>query len=163
MSASNELHLMNLMCTVRGRFKALLKAIQDAGYETIITSSYRSDAHQRKLFQKYKAQKSGRAAKNSKHPLRIAIDINLKKGDKYWRKTTTRDKWVATGVPLLAKGLGFRWGGDFSGNYDPVHFDLGNDFIINKITGEIESVMPASFNTTIQCLVEDFLKQYSKQ
>jgi hypothetical protein len=45
-----------------------------------------------------------------------------------FQKVTLEDnlsKWMATGVPQLAKSIGFLWGGDsFSGSYDPVHFQL---------------------------------------
>ncbi len=162
MSSANELHIMNLMCTVRDRFNDLTKKINESGYEVILTSSYRTSAEQKKLYNAYKNQSGGRAAKSSKHTLKIAVDLNLKKNGVLLKKSSSREEWEASGIPAIAKNMGFRWGGDFIGNYDPVHFDLGNDFTVNNLTGELENVNPTANNMTFQCYIEDFLKHFAK-
>lgn len=162
MSSANNNHIISLMCLTRSRFAELVQHIEDSGYEVIITSSYRTSEKQQELYKQLKNQENGRAAKKSKHEYGIAIDINLKKGSKLWKKSTAKSEWEATGVPGLAKKLGFRWGGDFSGNFDPVHFDLGKDFSVNKLTGALESVTTGSEDIAFSCKIESFFRQYVK-
>jgi len=32
--------------------------------------------------------------------------------------------WKSSGIVDMAKDMGFKWGGDFSGYHDPIHFYL---------------------------------------
>ncbi|CAN5588082.1 hypothetical protein BH23BAC1_BH23BAC1_25550 [soil metagenome] len=162
MATAKESHLTSLMCITQGRFAKLIKEIEKAGYEVIITSSYRSTEKQLELYNKLKGQKNGRAAKKSKHEHGIAVDINLKKKDKYWRKNTSKQEWEKTGVPKIAKDLGFRWGGDFSNNYDPIHFDLSKDFSTNKLSGELEAITQVPADIAFYCKVKNFYRHYYK-
>lgn len=118
--------LNNLSFFAKTRFTDLINKINASGYYVIITSGYRSFQKQADLKKKY----PGRAASagGSKHNFGLAIDINIvhiQTGRQYGLKTSAQ-AWYGTGIPQLAKSLGFRWGGDsFGKNYDPVHFDLG--------------------------------------
>lgn len=159
--ATNQTHLASLMCMTRSNFSELVKEIEALGYEVIITSAFRSQAHQKKLYEELKKEKGGRAAKRSNHGLGMAIDLNLKKDGKWWKKATSKSEWESTGVPTLAKSLGFRWGGDFATNYDPVHFDMKNRVTENKLKGELKTFSP-SFDRIFYCQVEGFYRQYLK-
>ena len=130
-TAQQYAYLRKLNPKGRKRFKEFIKAIEDnLGYSVIITSGYRT-------FEKQQQLKddgiSPVGAGRSFHNYGLAIDINLLKLGQYVKMGSSRQKWLNTGVPQLAEGLGFRWGGDFSGYYDPVHFDLGNDYNINEL------------------------------
>ncbi|MFZ1527838.1 MAG: M15 family metallopeptidase [Ferruginibacter sp.] len=63
---------------------------------------------------------------SSKHVLGLAIDLNLYSTYtlQYIRKSDSREKWIATGVPAIAKRFGLKWGGDFKNYHDPVHFEI---------------------------------------
>lgn len=157
-----EGHLSSLMCIVRDRFETLISAIEERGYTVIVTSSYRSAAKQAELYKDKSMHKSSIAKPGkSQHQVRIAIDINIKKDGKQWMKGTKKQDWEATGIPELAKNLGFRWGGNFS-KYDPVHFDLKDDFSANKLSGELSYNRTVPLSTGLTCLVEDFLKRFTK-
>ncbi|GIV32656.1 MAG: hypothetical protein KatS3mg031_0191 [Chitinophagales bacterium] len=121
-------HLQQLHPAVRDRFARLIHAWQQAGWKVIITSSYRSLDKQRRI-----ARSSPVAAQGlSWHNFGMAIDVNLLKGVTWLRMASPKATWLASGVVDTAKQMGFRWGGDFS-NYDPVHFDTGNDFDRQKL------------------------------
>jgi len=162
MSTQNENHLANLMCVNRNLFIELIKRIETLGYEVIITSSYRSPAKQKELFEKLKNEKSGRAGKKSKHTLRIAIDLNLKKGKTWWKKSTSKEEWIETGVPRLAKEHGFIWGGDFINNYDPIHFELKDHLATNQLAREFENLDDINVIHSIRCTIESFVNTYVK-
>lgn len=60
-------------------------------------------------------------------------DINATNGTSYLRKASSKEAWEATGIPNIARDMGIRWGGDFKTYYDPVHFDLGNDYDVKHL------------------------------
>lgn len=93
-----------------------------AGYKLVITSTYRTVQKQTELYATNpKAAKPG----TSPHNLGVALDINILPqfvlGDKL-TMSTSKAKWIASGVVDIAQSSGFRWGGTFE-KYDPVHFD----------------------------------------
>lgn len=59
----------------------------------------------------------------SKHNLGTACDFNTTIGNKTYTSRDDKSTWEDSGVPSMIKSLGLRWGGDFSNNYDPIHFD----------------------------------------
>lgn len=103
----------------------LLKMIMSKGYNAIVTSGHRT--FQDQVVQKKKNPKNA-APGLSTHNYGLAIDINLQKGTSFWKKKDTKEKWLETGIPQIAKEMGLRWGGDaFAGYHDPVHFDIPLD------------------------------------
>ena len=103
-------------------FEALFKAIEkETAYRVLVTSGYRSYEDQVLL----KKQNSKNATPGrSPHQYKRAMDINLISVNGLIRKSDSKETWIATGVPQLAKERGFRWGGDFKTYHDPVHFEL---------------------------------------
>lgn len=106
--------------SVRKKFRKLLRFAKKRGYTVIITSGYRSFKKQNQLYERN--SKNARAGL-SMHNYGLAIDINLRKNGRWWRKSTPINEWKATGIPAYAKGLGMEWGGDFKTYRDPVHFE----------------------------------------
>lgn len=103
-------------------FEHLISEIQKKGYKVVITSSYRDFKHQVRL---KKQNKSNATPGHSPHNYGLAIDINIiSPTGKWFKKATSKQQWMKTGIPQLAKSLGFRWGGDFKSYHDPVHFDV---------------------------------------
>lgn len=87
------------------------KLIQQAslmGYEVTFGETYRPPETAALFAQQ------GKGSKNSLHPLRLAIDLNLFKNGKYLDSTEAHrplgEWWEALGVRL---GLPLRWGGRF--------------------------------------------------
>jgi len=113
---------LNQMGAQEDEFRSLFKEIEaQTAYRVLVTSGFRSNKAQARLHkQNSKNAKPGR----SKHNHRLAMDINLVKFGQIVRKADSKELWLSTGVPQLAKDKGFRWGGDFRGYHDPVHFEL---------------------------------------
>lgn len=90
------------------------------GYTPILTSGYRSFGKQALLRrQDSRNAKPGR----SMHNYGLAFDANFQKGTTFLRKASSKEAWLASGIPQKAKALGLRWGGDFTGYPDHVHFE----------------------------------------
>ncbi len=105
-------------------FAELIQTIhRETPYLVYVTSGYRSTEHQRQL---YKVNSKNARPGTSPHEHRRAIDINLIGVRGYVRKADSKETWLKTGVPQIAKKLGFRWGGNFKYYHDPVHFDVRN-------------------------------------
>ena len=61
---------------------------------------------------------------SSYHNYGLAFDFNAwTKSGAHFSTSTSKASWEASGIPTIGKSLGLRWGGDFSNNYDPIHFD----------------------------------------
>lgn len=135
-----EVVIQKLNPAVRQKFRSLITAIERLGYKVVLTSGYRDLEKQASL---KSDNKSNAKAGFSPHNYGIAIDLNLYKGGKHYKKATPRKEWEATGVPALAESMGFRWGGKFSGYEDNVHFDLANKYN----TAQLHTKAIAQFGT----------------
>lgn len=158
-SGNQNTHLLNkYQPTVRGRFIQLINTINQHGYKVIITSTKRTSEEQKALWLKSQNNTVLKAARpgHSLHERGLSIDLNLvsSSGTIITSRSTTvtinRNVWLSTGVPQLAKVLGFKWGGDsFTFNYDPVHFEI-----------EALSEKPETFT---QSIYEEFQKAVPTQ
>lgn len=129
----HEYFVEDLHPKVQDRFRELIRGIEKRGYDVILTSGYRSFKKQADL--KKKNPKNASPGR-SMHNYGLAIDLNLRKGTTLWRKKTSQEKWLMTGVPQLAEKLGFRWGGRFKSYHDPVHFSLAKDYSPKKLLAQ---------------------------
>lgn len=124
-----ELFISQLAPSAQPIFREFIRRVEALGYSVIITSAVRTFKNQ--------AGQGGDNARvgYSTHEYGLATDINLQKGTSYWRKSTPKSEWEATGVPAIARSLGMRWGGDFQSykGGDEVHFDLKDKYDINTL------------------------------
>ncbi|KKR29678.1 MAG: hypothetical protein UT61_C0025G0010 [Candidatus Woesebacteria bacterium GW2011_GWA1_39_8] len=124
LSKEQEYYLSELHPKYEDKFRNLVTEIQKKGYRVIITSGYRSFQKQAEL----KKQNPKNASPGlSTHNYGIAIDLSLQIGATIITKSNSIEKWLSTGVPQMAKKMGFFWGGDFKGYHDPVHFEIDLD------------------------------------
>jgi len=124
LSKEQEYFIKDLHPKAQDIFRKFIKLIEAKGYNVIINSGYRTFSEQSKL----KKENSKNATPGSSmHNYGFAIDINLQKGTGLWKKEDSDEHWLKTGVPQLAKELGLRWGGDYKGYQDAVHFDIAMD------------------------------------
>lgn len=103
-------------------FETFIKRVhQETTYTVYITSGYRSTEHQRRLY-----EEDDRNAKpgTSPHEFKRALDINLLSITGRIRKADSKETWMKTGIPQIAKEMGLRWGGNFKYYHDPVHFEV---------------------------------------
>ena len=106
-------------------FRTFIQQVKDElGYDCIITQSYRSIGRSNQLhFINSKNAIGGFSA----HNYGFAIDCNFIKNRITLMKATDTCIWHLSGIPQLAKEMGIRWGGDFNGYADRVHFDCLTD------------------------------------
>lgn len=113
------------------KFSKLIDRIEkETDYNVIITDGYRTFADQQK---EHEIDPRNPPAGDGFHVYGLAIDINATNGTSYLRKASSKEDWENSGIPNIAREMGFRWGGDFKTYYDPVHFDLGNDYDSNHL------------------------------
>lgn len=119
-------YFMDLHPAHADQFEKFTQRVEDeTDYTLIYTSGYRSFAEQEKLYnQNNQNAKPG----YSMHNYGMAIDINATNGTNYLSKSDTKVDWESSGIPAIAKDMGFTWGGDFKTYHDPVHIGLDGKY-----------------------------------
>jgi|TARA_R110000787_G_scaffold96592_3_gene200041 hypothetical protein len=130
--------LRKLNPKAKAKLKKFIKRVQDElGYQVVLTSGYRTFAEQESL---YNNGKTTSQAGDSFHNYGMAIDINAVKLGAWLRMGSSKYSWENSGIVDIAKEEGLRWGGDFSNFYDPVHFDLGNEYNVSTLKDKAFSI-----------------------
>jgi hypothetical protein len=112
-------------------FRAFLRDVEKMGYKVKLTSGYRTFQEQIAL---KKQNSSNASAGKSMHNYGMSVDINAVKGNNWLRKSSSKADWEKSGIPQMAKSkYNLRWGADFKGYHDPIHFDLENIYPVNKL------------------------------
>ena len=108
--------------------KAFIIKCKDSKIIIYINSGYRTRAEQDRLLSEHNAGRKPfiKPASTSYHMVGMAIDCNPVEKGKWINTDSTKQEWTKSGAVAIGQALGLRWGGDFSNNYDPVHFDFGN-------------------------------------
>lgn len=106
-------------------FEKFDERLNKAGYDVIYTSLYRDAEKQAEVS----------AYSTSYHNLGMAVDINAinRETGKTIKMASSKADWKP--IVDIAKDLGLRWGGDFTGYYDSVHFDVGK--LVDKKPSEL--------------------------
>ena len=137
-NAEQRLYIRNLNSKAKNKFRQFIKRVQkETGYDVIITSGYRTFEKQQQLYDS--GQTTARAG-NSFHNYGMAIDINAVKVGSWLRMGSSKSSWEQSGIPQIAENMGLRWGGNFSSFYDPVHFDLGNEYTLSSLKNRAEQL-----------------------
>lgn len=123
LKAEQEVFIRDLHPNYQDVFRRFISEVEASGWSVIVTSGYRSFAKQAQL----RAQDSRNGQPGlSLHNYGLAIDINAQKGTTWLRKRSSKQSWEASGIVRIAARYGLRWGGNFTGYHDPVHFDTGH-------------------------------------
>lgn len=145
LNKNQESNIAKLHPLAQQVFRKFIEEVEKMGYNVIVNNSYRTFLEQKKL---NKDNTSNAKPGYSYHNYGLALDINLQKGVRIWRKATSKKDWEETGIPQLAKSMGLRWGGDFKNYYDPIHFDYPI-----KSTTELRSIAIAQFGVKEESIV----------
>ena len=130
-AAANTAIIKDLHPDAKQTFINFLHDVDKLGYAIVLTSGYRSSAKQAAL---KKENPKNATPGFSAHEYGIGLDLNLVKDGKWINKSSPLAEWKKTGIVDLAKNkYGMRWGGEFTGYLDPVHFDLASKYNINKM------------------------------
>lgn len=136
-----EKYIQTLHAKAQKKLRRFIDRVEkETDYNVIMTDAYRTFAEQQK---EHLADPRNPAPGDSLHDFGFAIDINATDGMSYLRKSTSKEKWEASGIPQIARDMGIKWGGDYVSYYDPVHFDLSNDYDVK----ELKALAFAQFGT----------------
>lgn len=131
-ATANKAHNTSRINTAHPEFQKYIKAFivkcSDKSISIKLNSTHRNNAAQQKLIDEHKAGKRKiKPAQYSYHLSGLAFDFNptLANGTTIV-STMNKQVWLQSGVPAIGESVGLRWGGYFSTNYDPIHFDFGN-------------------------------------
>jgi hypothetical protein len=122
----------------RKKFVQLINAINARGYKVAIKDADAGMRTYERQVALHRANGNNAKPGNSRHEIGRALDINLinKGTGRQYRKADSKYEWTLTGVPQLAKSFGFKWGGDFNGYNDPVHFEIADSVASGGTTVE---------------------------
>ena len=129
--SDNNSKIAELHASFQPYVKCFILKCYEEGIKIKMTSSYRDMEKQTKMLDEWLAKPaSDRGPKpasggSSYHNYGLAFDFNAFKAGKSFGSSTSKSEWLASKVPEIGKGIGLQWGGDFSTNYDPIHFDAG--------------------------------------
>ncbi len=111
----------------------IYKSWAELGASIKINSTFRSSGTQQQVYDRWVAAgkvgpKPARPG-TSWHNVGGAIDFNPTLANKTGLSSrSSKTQWLASMIPAIGESVGLRWGGHFSSNYDPIHFDLGEKF-----------------------------------
>lgn len=126
--SNNDPKIAELHASFQSYVMCFINKCHKEGIKIKMTSSYRTVEKQTKMREawltKPTATRGIRPAKISYHNFGLAFDFNAwdKKGA-FLDSEKDKASWEESGIPEIGKNLGLQWGGDFSDNYDPIHFD----------------------------------------
>ena len=133
--SDNNSKIAELHASFQPYVKCFIFKCYKEGIKIKMTSSYRDMEKQIKMLDEWLAKadeaseipRGPQPAKggSSYHNYGLAFDFNAFKTGKSFGSLTSKSEWLVSKVPEIGKSLGLRWGGDFSTNYDPIHFDAG--------------------------------------
>lgn len=120
------------------------------GIKINLNSTYRNRAAQNKLIDEYnRGKRRIKPANYSYHLAGLAFDFNPVMPNGNWiNSKAPKSTWISSQIPSIGKSLNLRWGGNFSSNYDPIHFDLGNVYDRNKMIALIKKANRSRVEST---------------
>lgn len=99
------------------RAALLISYFNRHGWPLVLTSAYRTQAHQDEL-----VRQGLTSTRNSRHTAGVAFDVSFPGLSR--SEALQLPSWVWQTIGRAGESLGLRWGGRFS-EYDPFHFDAG--------------------------------------
>lgn len=128
----------------------IFKSWNNFGIKINLNSTFRNRAAQNKLIQEFKQGKRRiQPANYSYHLAGLAFDFNpVMPNGKWISSKAAKSTWISSQIPAIGKSLSLRWGGNFSTNYDPIHFDAGIMYDKNKMIKLIKMAKKSRVEST---------------
>jgi len=138
--------LSELDPVARPSFKKFFDILKEkySGYKAIVNDVRRTWEESYNL---KKINSKNAAPGFSQHNYGLAIDINIETPASTTRRTllkSNKTPWIEEGIDKVATDAGLRWGGNFSGYIDCVHFDYNYNIntAYSQITTQAKSIDP---------------------
>lgn len=126
-----EYFIIKLHPKKQDRFRKFISRVEkETDYNVIITSGYRTFSEQVKI---HNDDPKNPEAGYSMHNYGLAMDINATNGTNYLRKASSKEDWELSGIPRIAREMGFSWGGDFKTYHDPVHIGFDRAYDVDEL------------------------------
>ena len=138
--------LSELDPVARSSFKKFFDILKEkySGYKAIVNDVRRTWEESYNL---KKINSKNAAPGFSQHNYGLAIDINIETPASTTKRTllkSNKTPWIEEGIDKVATDAGLRWGGNFSGYIDCVHFDYNYNIntAYNQITTQAKNIDP---------------------
>jgi hypothetical protein len=126
LSPDNESFISKLHPLVRNKFRNFVSEVEaKTGHKVVATSSHRGYDKSIYIWNTNPQVQACCRVGYDYHFYGLALDMVLvSPTGQYLGLGTPKQTWENTGIRAIARKYGMRWGIDFYGYYDPVHFDI---------------------------------------
>lgn len=121
-----EVFIRNLHPTVQNKFRNFVIEVQQkTGYKVQITSGHRGYDKSLQIWNTNPLVRACCAVGKDYHFYGLALDLILvHPNGTTLNLISPKQSWENTGIREIARKYKMRWGIDFYGYYDPIHFDI---------------------------------------
>ncbi|NDC96039.1 M15 family peptidase [bacterium] len=121
-----ENYIKLLHPAVQNKFRDFVDEVEKkTGYKVVITSSHRGYDKSVYIWNTNSQVRACCRVGYDYHFYGLALDMVLvSPSGTYLNMVTPKQTWESTGIREIARKYDMRWGIDFYGYYDPVHFDI---------------------------------------
>jgi len=121
-----EKHISLLHPSVQNKFRDFVNEVENkTGHKVVTTSSHRGYDKSLYIWNTNSQVRLCCRVGYDYHFYGLALDLVLvSPSGVYLGMTTPKQTWENTGIREIARKYDMRWGIDFNGYYDPVHFDI---------------------------------------
>jgi hypothetical protein len=121
-----EVQIMKLHPEVQNKFRDFVAEVENkTGYKVVITSTHRGYDKSLYVWNTNPQVRACCAIGKDYHFYGLAMDLGLlSPSGAFLNMASPKAAWEATGIREIARKYKMRWGIDFYGYYDPIHFDI---------------------------------------
>lgn len=110
---------------VRDKFRDFVAEVEQTGHKVVITSTHRGYQKSLDIWNTNPQVRACCAVGKDYHFYGLAMDLGLlTPNGVFLNMASPKASWEATGIRQIARKYKMRWGIDFYGYYDPIHFDI---------------------------------------
>jgi len=110
---------------VRNMFRDFVAEVEQTGHKVVITSTHRGYQKSLNIWNTNPQVRACCAVGKDYHFYGLAMDLGLlTPNGVFLNMASPKASWEATGIRQIARKYKMRWGIDFYGYYDPIHFDI---------------------------------------
>lgn len=120
-----EVKIRLLHPAVQDKFRDFVAEVEQTGHKVVITSTHRGYDKSLYIWNTNPQVRACCAVGKDYHFYGLAMDLGiLTPNNVFLNMASPKASWEATGIRQIARKYKMRWGIDFYGYYDPIHFDI---------------------------------------